>query len=427
MEGACNVLKRMSEYNFFSGIRLRIYPSYQQKKLIKKNADAARFVYNEMVACSKEISGFGSLTIYIKGISERIEALRERMTSVTALKSHFLWLNDKAFDANMIANAKKNYAHAWQCYRNGETKSPPTFHRKTYAQSYQTNPHYNRQRISEATLTNGSAGFRDKTHVYLPKLGMIRCRGSRKIIDKLFAMQLVRIGTMTITRDTCGDYFLSMQLASDNPFVDSLPKKNSAVGIDLNIKNLYTDSNGNVISNPFYMKRKSTQLIQAQRVLSGKERACKKRGILLYNGKNYQKQRLKVAKMRRLLKRQRLDFLNVQSMNLLKNHDKIFVEHLDVNKLIHKADNAREIYEVGWRMFLNILERKAKLYGRTFIEVNPAYTTQRCSVCGFVLPKGKRLRLSVRQWICPHCHTMHDRDKNAACNILQFGQQKLNS
>lgn len=217
------MLKLMSEYKYHSGIRLRIYPSHQQKRIIKKNAETARFIYNEMIACSKEIAAFGKLSIYIQGITERIQVLRERIKSVTSLKAHFLWMDDVDLDANMIANAKKNYAHAWKCYRCSETKNPPAFHRRTYALSYQTNPHYNRQRVSEATLTNGSAGFRDTSHVYVPKLGRIRCKGSRKILAHIFSMHSVRIGTMTVSRDACGGYFLSMQLASDEPFVTFLP------------------------------------------------------------------------------------------------------------------------------------------------------------------------------------------------------------
>lgn len=86
------MLRSMSEYKYHSGIRLRIYPSYRQKKIIKKNAEMARFIYNEMIACSKEIAGFGKLAIYIQGITERIQVLRERIKSVTSLKSHFLWM-----------------------------------------------------------------------------------------------------------------------------------------------------------------------------------------------------------------------------------------------------------------------------------------------------------------------------------------------
>lgn len=270
------MLKLMSEYKYHSGIRLRIYPSHQQKRIIKKNAETARFIYNEMIACSKEIAAFGKLSIYIQGITERIQVLRERIKSVTSLKAHFLWMDDVDLDANMIANAKKNYAHAWKCYRCSETKNPPAFHRRTYALSYQTNPHYNRQRVSEATLTNGSAGFRDTSHVYVPKLGRIRCKGSRKILAHIFSMHSVRIGTMTVSRDACGGYFLSMQLASDEPFVTFLPKTGSAIGIDLNLKNFYMDSNGCCVNHPVYIQRTKRRVTRAQRILSRKARGCRR-------------------------------------------------------------------------------------------------------------------------------------------------------
>lgn len=415
------MLKLMSEYNYHSGIRLRIYPSYQQKRIIKKNAETARFIYNEMIACSKEIAGFGKLAIYIQGITERIQVLRERIKSVTSLKSHFLWMDDVDLDANMIANAKKNYAHAWKCYRCGEVKNPPAFHRRTYALSYQTNPHYNRQRVLEAGLTNGSAGFRDTSHVFVPKLGLIRYKGSRKILARIFSMRSVRIGTMTVTRDACGDYFLSMQLASDESFAASIPKAVSVVGIDLNIKNLYVDSNGCRVDRPGFLQKVKKRLTHAQRILSRRARGCKQRRIPFCNGVRYQRQRRIVAKLKRQIKRQREDFLHVQSMGLIKNHEIIVAEQLDIRKLVRLCRCAREIYEMGWRTFLDLLEYKAKRHGRVFLKVNPAYTTQRCSACGYTLPIGQRLHLSDRQWQCPSCHVIHDRDRNAACNILHRG------
>lgn len=419
------MLKKMSEYKYHSGIRLRIYPSHQQKRIIKKNAETARFIYNEMIACSKEIAAFGKLSIYIQGITERIQVLRERIKSVTSLKAHFLWMDDVDLDANMIANAKKNYAHAWKCYRCSETKNPPAFHRRTYALSYQTNPHYNRQRVSEATLTNGSASFRDTSHVYVPKLGRIRCKGSRKILVHIFSMHSVRIGTMTVSRDACGGYFLSMQLASDEPFVTSLPKTGSAIGIDLNLKNFYMDSNGRCVNHPVYIQRTKRRVTRAQRILSRKARGCRRQHIPLRRSVRYQAQRRLVARLKQKIKRQRQDFLHVQAMDLIKNHETIVAEQLDISRLIQLRRCTKAIYEAGWRTFLDFLEYKAKRYRRIFVKVNPAYTTQRCSACGYILPTGQRLQLSDRQWQCPSCHVIHDRDRNAACNILQRGLATL--
>ena len=415
------MLKRMSEYSYYAGACLRLYPSHRQKRLIKKNADAARFVYNEMVACSKEISSFGSLNIYIRGISERIACLQERMKSVTALKAHFLWMDDPELDANMIANAKKNYAHAWHCYRQGETTSPPAFHRRTYGQTYQTNPHYHPKRVLRAELTNGSAGFRDKHHVYIPKLRLMRCKGSRKWMDKLFDMKAVRIGTMTIRRDACGDYFLSMQLASDQPFFDVLSHKENSLGIDLNLCNFYTDSNGETVEMPV-RQHLLERLKRARRILSRKAVSCRKKKIMLKNGRNYQKQRQRVACLERQIKRQRMDFLHIQSWHLIKNHGVIVAEKLDVRHLLHVSRSRRVIQQAGWQSFLKLLAMKADNYGRIFLQVEPAYTTQRCSSCGHILPLRKRLKLSQRIWTCPVCHVSHQRDHNAAQNILQRGQ-----
>ena len=238
-------------------------------------------------------------------------------------------------------------------------------------------------------------------------------------------MHSVRIGTMTVSRDACGGYFLSMQLASDEPFVPSLPKTGSAIGIDLNLKNFYVDSNGRCVNHPVYIQRTKRRVTRAQRILSRKARGCRRQHIPLRRGVRYQAQRRLVARLKQKIKRQRQDFLHVQAMDLIKNHETIVAEQLDISRLIQLRRCTKAIYEAGWRTFLDFLEYKAKRYRRIFVKVNPAYTTQRCSACGYILPTGQRLQLSDRQWQCPSCHVIHDRDRNAACNILQRGLATL--
>lgn len=238
-------------------------------------------------------------------------------------------------------------------------------------------------------------------------------------------MHSVRIGTMTVSRDACGGYFLSMQLASDEPFVTFLPKTGSAIGIDLNLKNFYMDSNGRCVNHPVYIQRTKRRVTRAQRILSRKVRGCRRQHIPLRRSVRYQAQRHLVARLKQKIKRQRQDFLHVQAMDLIKNHETIVAEQLDISRLIQLRRCTKAIYEAGWRTFLDFLEYKAKRYRRIFVKVNPAYTTQRCSACGYILPTGQRLQLSDRQWQCPSCHVIHDRDRNAACNILQRGLATL--
>ena len=125
-----------------------------------------------------------------------------------------------------------------------------------------------------------------KTHVNLPVLGKIRYVGSRKMMDKLFKMEEVRIGTITVSKDNCGDYYASFQLASNEPFVEEALKTGSQVGIDLNVENFYADSNGIIVDNPHYYRKAKKRLAKAQRKLGKRTARAKKEHRSLKTAKN---------------------------------------------------------------------------------------------------------------------------------------------
>ena len=256
--------KKMADYAYHYGLKVRIYPSQQQKEMIRRNADAARCVYNEHVAVNKEIARFGRRSIYIDFIEKRIEALRERIRTVTALKDRYPWLRHPDIDAQSIANARQNYQHAWKQFRAVHHAGVPNFHKKTSVESYQTNPHYGKDK--KISLFTSNARFLDQHHLMLPKLKRIRFQVSRKMLDRLFAMREVRIGTITITKDGLHRYFASFQLGSNEPFIKACPKTKAEIGIDLNIENFYADSNGEIVANPRYYRRQKRRLANAQRM-----------------------------------------------------------------------------------------------------------------------------------------------------------------
>lgn len=144
-------------------------------------------------------------------------------------------------------------------YRKVYNIAPPNFHKKSYEEKYQTSAQYDKKKVSVATMSNGRCRFTQK-HVNLPVLGKIRYVGSRKMMEKLFGMPEVRIGTITITKDNCGDYYASFQLASDKSFVEKATKTGSQVGIDLNVENFYADSNGHIEDNPHYYRKTRKRL-----------------------------------------------------------------------------------------------------------------------------------------------------------------------
>jgi putative transposase len=414
------MLKKMSEYEYHYGLKVRLYPSTKQKQIISASSNASRFVYNKMVEIGKEIAAFGKPSVYVKVVDERLSQLKELRSSTTVLKNRFSWLCVKEIDTLAIANAKQSYNKAWNMYRKVYNISPPNFHKKSYEEKYQTSAQYDKKKVSIATISNGRCKF-SKTHVSLPVLGRIRYVGSRKMMEKLLSMEEIRIGTITVMKDNCGDYYASFQLASDEPFVKKIPKTDSKVGIDLNVENFYADSNGVIVDNPHYYRKAKKLLVKAQRKLGKRTARAKKEHRPLKTANNYQKQRILVARIAKTVMNRRRNFLHIQSTALINNHDLVVAEELRSRNMMKNHALASSIQDNGWRTFLNMMEYKAELYGKEFKTVNPRNTTQTCHCCGHIMQGEEKLSLSVREWTCPSCGARHVRDINAAINILQKG------
>ncbi|WP_343749456.1 RNA-guided endonuclease TnpB family protein, partial [Lactobacillus kefiranofaciens] len=298
----------------------------------------------------------------------------------------------------------------------------PTFHKKRSDWAYQTNCQYIKQ--DEAYLNNGTAKFIDAKHVKLPKLGVVRIAGLRKLIkERLLKHIPTRIGTVTLKKTADDQFYLSMQLGSDLAFVKELAKTQNQIGIDLNLDNFLTDSNGAMVANPCFYRKAKKKLAHTQRILSRRQRRAKKDGRKLRTAKNYQEQRLAVAKLHDKIRRQREDFLQVLSTALIKSHDLVVAEELRSKNLLKNHALSQAISDAGWRKFLNMLAYKAKLYGKDFQTIDPKYTTQRCHQCGTIMGHNgyQKLKLADREWTCPMCHAYHIRDWNAAVNILEKG------
>ena len=433
-------MKRMSSLAYHFGVKLRFYPSSKQKKIIKLNYDAQRFVYNSYVGRNRSNYhakhylavrqyqavpfAFSALNSYEVQLAETVVINNELLAKPKNIRDAYRFLRVKEIDSLALANAIQNYQNAWNNYRK-IGHGIPTFHKKRNDWSYQTNCQYPKQ--PEAFLDNGTARFIDAQHVKLPKLGIVRIAGLRKLIkERLLNHIPTRIGTVMIKKTADDQFYLSMQLGSDIAFVKALPKTQSQIGIDLNLDNFLTDSNGSMVANPRFYRKTKKKLAHAQRVLSRRQRRAKKEGRNLRLAKNYQKQRLVVAKLHDKIRRQREDFLQVLSTALIKNHDLVVAEELRSKNLLKNHALSQAISDVGWRSFLNMLAYKAKLYGKEFLTIDPKYTTQRCHQCGSIMGQNgyKKLNLKDREWTCPICRTYHIRDWNAAVNILEKGLGK---
>ena len=415
-------MKKMSDLAYHYGLKMRIYPSSQQKKIIDLNGNIARTVYNKMVAIDQELYQLKQIKLPIDSILLRIKELEKRKNARN-MSNHYPYMQDKNIDSLAKANAIQNYQKAWKMFRQVHRTGTPKFHKKGYYLSYQTNAQYGKG--TKMDVYSATVKFLDNKHIKLPKLGRLRVAGShRRIIDH---KKDIRIGTVTVSKDSADRYFVSMQLGSDTPFVNKLAKTNSQIGIDLNTENFLTTSEGKIIDNPRYYRMIKGRLAKAQRTLSRRQRRAKKEKRSLRNSKNYQKQRRLVAKIHDKIRNQRNNFLNVNSTRLINNHDLIVAENLRSKNLLKNHALALSISDVGWRSFLQKLAYKADLYQRTFIVVHPKNTTQTCHNCGFIMGSGntKKLTLKDREWTCPACQTHHIRDVNAAKNILSKGLKQL--
>jgi len=213
--------------------------------------------------------------------------------------------------------------------------------------------------------------------------------------------------TVTVSRDPCGRWYVSFAVDVADP--DQAPATGAVVGVDLGIKDFAVTSDGGKIANPRKLARRERNLARYQR----RQARCPK------GSANRAKAKAKVARAHRKIRASRADFLHKASARLVRDHDVIVIEDLGVKNMVHNRSLAKAISDCGWGEFRRQLEYKAAKAGRHLIVIDRWYPSSKtCSACGYLLPS---LSLSTRTWQCPSCRTLHDRDVNAAKNILAAG------
>ena len=367
------LLLRKEVFTLNKSFKVRIYPNQEQQILINKTFGHVRYLYNFMLNLKQKLYDFYGISLNYNNMSKIL----------TELKKHKIWLQEP--DKNSLQQCLKDLDAAYIKFFNGS--GYPNFKSKRGKNSYRT--------LDKINLD------KENKKIRIPKVGWIKFR------DKTDFNGLTKIYNITISKTPSGKYFASISAEVD---IKAFAKTKKSCGVDLGLKDFCILNDGTKFENPRFFVNNQRRLKLLQQSLSRKVK----------DSKNYEKARIKLAKFHEYIANCHKNYLHKISIFLVKNYDIVCTETLQIKNMIKNHKLAKAISDVSWYEFCRQLEYKCLWYDKKFIKIDTYFaSSQICSNCEY---KNSNIKnLDVREWTCPECNTHHDRDINAATNILNQG------
>lgn len=380
------------------GIKIRLYPNETQKNKLWQMFGNDRFVWNEMLGMAKQRYQNNPSSQFVNGY--QMDALLKQ------LKQEYPFLKDS--DSSSLQIVNQNLDQAFKMLFKHRGGYPRFKSRRTAKQAY----------TGKSTISVVA-----KRYLKLPKLGVMKSSKTNQLTN-------CKIKRYTLSIEPTSRYYLSIIV--DDPNIKTLEKTGAIVGIDMGVADLAITSDGKK-----YESFKPTYLQKQAKTWQSKFSKRKHRATIavrqwnhnhktikeeLEDYQNWQRAKRIKACYQAKIANKRKDYLHKVTTELVKNYDVIVMEDLKAKNLLKNHHLAKSIANASWYEFRTILEYKCNWYKKKLIIVSPNYTSQICSSCGF--HSGKK-PLQIREWTCPKCGTHHDRDNNAAVNILNKGLEKL--
>jgi putative transposase len=374
---------------FTRGIKLRLYPNNAQRALINKSLGCDRFIYNWALALKKR--RYDEFKENIGWLE-----LNHMITNIVKQSDEFSWLKEPS--ASVLTQSLMKLDSAYSKFFKGAGF-----------------PKFKKRREFNSFVLSDTTTVISDSQLKLPKLGIIKVAGFRKFEG--------RIKNVTVSKDASGNFYATfvMQDVEKKIKDKSLPKK--SIGIDVNIENFLTDSNGVRIENPRIKQKFSKKLKYLDRKMAKCKKVTNPKTGKKEFSKNYEKLRVKRARIFNKINNIKSDFLHKLSTNIVKNHDEVVIEKLQIRNMLKNHNLAEAISNVSWGKFFEMLRYKGQWYDCDIIEVSPHNTSQICSVCGE--KSVDKLGLNVREWDCRFCGAHHVRDFNSAKNVQIRGTKKI--